>query len=61
MKDTNYSVAVNSGRTDGVADAAKAIGFAIVSSSSFIITMYTPAGFGSQSTTFSWQVCGYIS
>lgn len=61
MKDTNYSVSVSSGRTDGAADAARAIGFSIVSSSSFIITVYTPSGFTSQSTTFSWQVSGYIS
>jgi hypothetical protein len=58
MSDKNYCVSVVSGRTDGTNDAAKGIGFSIVNASSFIISMYTPNGWGSKSTTFSWYVSG---
>ena len=55
---TGYCVLPASGRTDGVADASKGVGFSIVGTTSFYATMYTPSGWGSQSTTFSWVAFG---
>lgn len=58
MQDLNYCVQVSSGRYDGNNDSAKGIGFSIINTSSIIVSTYTPSGWTSQSTTFSWEVKG---